>query len=110
MVQFWLILVGFLWDLVSSGAVLVRSGELWCSFGVVWGFMWLLVNPGGFWWVLGAVLVCSGVVPVGSGEFWWVLVSSGTVLVCSGGVLVGSGDFWWILVGCVEFWSSSGLF
>ena len=68
------------------------------------------MGSGGFWWVLGAVLVCSGVVPVGSGEFWWVLVNSGTVLVCSGGVLAGSGDFWWILVGCVEFWSSSGLF
>ena len=45
-----------------------------------------------------------------SGESWWVLMSSGAVLVCSGGVLAGSGDFWWILVGCVEFWSSSGLF
>ena len=56
------------------------------------------MGSGGFWWVLGAVLVCSGVVPVGSGEFWWVLVSSGTVLV------------WWILVGSVEFWCSSGVF
>ena len=53
-------------------------------------FLWVLVTPGGFWLVLvrsGAVLVCSGVVPVGSGKFWEVLVESG-------GAIVGSVKLW----------------
>ena len=77
MVQFWLILVGFLWDLVSSGAVLERSGKLWCSFGVVWG---VHVGSGESWWVL-----------VGSGEFW---VQFWCVLVWFLWALVSSGGFW----------------
>ena len=67
----------FLWDLVSSGAVLERSGELWCSFGVVWGGH---VASGESWWVL-----------VGSGEF---RVQFWCVLVWFLWVLVSSGGFW----------------
>ena len=46
LVQFWCVLVnsvGFWWVLVSYGAIVVcsgeglaGSGELWCSFGVLW--------------------------------------------------------------------------
>jgi len=48
------------------------------------------VSSGMFWLVLvssGAVLVCSGVVPVGSGKFREVLVDSG-------GAIVGFVKFW----------------
>jgi hypothetical protein len=77
--------------------------QFWCGLGVH-------VASGESWWVLVGSGCSSGVFWCGSCGFWWVLVNSGTVLVCFGGVLAGSGDFWWILVGCVEFWSSSGLF
>ena len=58
--QFWCVLVGLLWVLVSSGGfrgVLVSSGA------VLVGFLWVLVSCGGFWLVSvssGAVLVPLG--------------------------------------------------
>ena len=75
--QFWCVLVGFLWVLVSSGRflwVLLSSGEvLVCSGGCV------LTSSGTLWWVLVRVLVGSGgsfgalwflrILRMGSGEF-----------------------------------------
>ena len=79
--EFWCVLVGFLWVLVSSGRflwVLLSSGEVLVCSGVFW---W---GSCGFWWVL-----------VGSGGFWCVLVQFRCVLVRFLWVLVSSGGFWW---------------
>ena len=56
-----------------------------------------------FW----CVLVCSGGFFVGSGGS---PVSSDVVLVCFGMLLVGSGEFWWVQVGSGAFWCSFGGF